>query len=187
MDRQLLDAVLRAGAGSDQSALRDLDGRIRPGLLRYFRRGPWPSSEAEDLVQTTLALVFRHMERLQDRERFLPWLYTIARNVRSTAVAEWSTRQRIEGQPIDPERPPRMAPALEETAGERERRAALGAAFEQLPPRQRQCLLLRVREEMSYEEIAATLRLSTNTVRNHIAQAKESLRHILGSGKGSRR
>jgi RNA polymerase sigma factor (sigma-70 family) len=52
-----------------------------------------------------------------------------------------------------------------------------------LPSRQRQCLLLRVREEMSYQEIAAVLRLSPLTVRNHIAQAKESLRRIVAPGK----
>lgn len=184
MDRQLLEAVLRAGArGSDASALRELDRRIRPGLLRYFRHGPWPPSEAEDLVQTTLALVFRHMERLQDRERFLPWLYAIARNVRSTAAADWSTRRRVEGHELRPEHSPAAAPDLEEAALAGERRELLAGAIARLPARQRQCLLLRVRQEMSYEEIAATLRLSTNTVRNHIAQAKDSLRHILGTPK----
>jgi RNA polymerase sigma factor (sigma-70 family) len=45
-----------------------------------------------------------------------------------------------------------------------------------LPSRQRQCLTLRVRDELSYAEIAELLRLDALTVRNHIAQAKKSLR-----------
>ena len=42
-----------------------------------------------------------------------------------------------------------------------------------------QPLPLQVRDGLSYEEIAATLRLSVNTVRNHLAAARESLRRIL--------
>jgi DNA-directed RNA polymerase specialized sigma24 family protein len=40
-------------------------------------------------------------------------------------------------------------------------------------------LLLRVREELSYDEIAEMLRLSVNTVRNHLAEARKNLRRML--------
>jgi RNA polymerase sigma-70 factor (ECF subfamily) len=65
-----------------------------------------------------------------------------------------------------------------------ERLRAVDSAIEALPPQQRQCLLLRAVEELSYEEIAATLRLSVHTVRNHLAQARQSLRRQLGDGFG---
>jgi len=41
--------------------------------------------------------------------------------------------------------------------------------------------MLRVRDELSYEEIASTLRLRRNTVRNHIAEAKRNLRRVLAA------
>ncbi|MBI4473804.1 MAG: sigma-70 family RNA polymerase sigma factor, partial [Acidobacteria bacterium] len=53
-------------------------------------------------------------------------------------------------------------------------------AVEELPAQQRQCLLLRVLQEMSYEEIATVLRLSASTVRNHLWEARLNLRRMLG-------
>jgi RNA polymerase sigma factor (sigma-70 family) len=71
---------------------------------------------------------------------------------------------------------PAPADRLEETQRDRARLDALHDAMRQLPARQRQCLALQVRDGLSYEEIARTLRLSVNTVRNHLAAARESLR-----------
>ncbi len=48
-------------------------------------------------------------------------------------------------------------------------------------PQQRQCLLLRISQELSYEEIAGMLRLSVNTVRIHLAGAKKRLRQALSN------
>jgi RNA polymerase sigma-70 factor, ECF subfamily len=69
---------------------------------------------------------------------------------------------------------------------ESERLHAVRAAIEALPPQQRRCLLLRVGEELSYEEISKALRVSLNTVRNHLAAAKKALRRRLEPGPASR-
>lgn len=49
-------------------------------------------------------------------------------------------------------------------------------AIEKLPAPQKQCLIMRARHEMSYEEIATVLRLSIRTVRNHLREARLRLR-----------
>jgi len=67
--------------------------------------------------------------------------------------------------------------------GREKRIEAVWRAIDALPPRQRQCLPLQVRDGLSYQEIAATLRLSVNTVRNHLAAARESLRRNLEGGE----
>jgi RNA polymerase sigma-70 factor (ECF subfamily) len=185
-DARLQDAVRRLRAG-EPGAADALDRLLRPRLVRYFTHGPWPRDEAEDLVQKALVLVFTSVGRLRDEASFLPWLFSIARNVRTTAVRSWSARGRREavglesaGDPPAPDERARREEALEEA----QRAAAVRAALEQLPPRQRQCLLLRVRDELSYEEIAATFQLSVHTVRNHIAQAKDTLRRRFGPAFG---
>jgi RNA polymerase sigma-70 factor (ECF subfamily) len=112
-------------------------------------------------------------------DAFMPWLFAIARNVRNSAAADGAARRRAEpggldlaGDPSDES--PGARP--EATAAAREQVAALREALERLPARQRQCLLLRARDGLAYEEIATLLRLSVNTVRNHIAQARATLR-----------
>lgn len=186
LDSRLSEGVRRLRAG-EPGAADALDALLRPRLIGYFALGPWPRDEAEDLVQKALVLVFTSVGQLRDEASFMPWLFAIARNVRSTAKRSWSTRGRWEAGGLelagDPPAPDERIRRNDEQEQAR-RIVALRAALEQLPPRQRQCLLLRVRDELSYEEIADVFQLSVHTVRNHIAQAKESLRRRFGPALG---
>jgi len=186
LEARLVEGVHRLRAG-EPGAAEALDALLRPRLLGYFALGPWPRDEAQDLVQKALTLVYTSVQQLHDEERFVPWLFAIARNVRTTAAQAWWARSRREAGGLelagDPPAPHDAAQCEREETQAR-RIAALRDALAQLPPRQRQCLLLRVRDEMSYEEIAGTLQLSVHTVRNHIAQAKESLRRRFAARTG---
>lgn len=186
LEARLVEGVRRLRAG-ESGAAEALDALLRPRLLGYFALGPWPRDEAQDLVQKALTLVYTSVQQLHDEERFVPWLFAIARNVRTTAAKSWWARNRREigGLEFAGDPPSPCDAALREEEETHARRiVALREALAQLPPRQRQCLLLRVRDEMSYEEIAATFQLSVHTVRNHIAQAKESLRRRFAARTG---
>jgi RNA polymerase sigma-70 factor (ECF subfamily) len=179
----LEEAVRRARSGLDPAgSFRCLEAHLAPRLLRYFRRHAFSPEDAEDLVQGVLARVWQGLPRLQDEERFLGWLFAIARNVRRSARREQRRESfwKAGGAELAESVPdPRDEGVLQERL-DAERIEAVIAAIDQLPAQQRQCLLLRIREELSYEEISATLRLSLNTVRNHLAAAKKSLRQKLG-------
>lgn len=168
-------AGLQEGRRPDR--LAELDRILRPRLRAYFNAHGTPGGDADDLVQACLVRVYRSIDGLRDMSRFLPWLFTIARNVRFSHLAR---RQRdAAGSPLtDPVATDAPDPEREAMARERLRRAQ--SAIEQLPAQQRQCLLLQVREGLSYEDIGATLTLSPFTVRNHIATARRTLRAALG-------
>lgn len=57
--------------------------------------------------------------------------------------------------------------------------ALIRDALNQLSPQRRKVFELRNNEDMSYAEIAATMDLSTNTVRNHLAAAVQFIREYL--------
>ena len=183
-DDALLRALrqLRAGIEVD-AACRTLDRNLRPRLHAYFVGRSFSPEDAEDLVQETLTRVYENVQQLRDEDRFLPWLFTIARNELRRALAR---RQREpvlkgDGQEAAESLADRSPEGAQETAHfETERLRAVQAAIDNLAPQQRQCLLLQVVHEMSYEEIAAILRLSLNTVRNHLAAARKGLRLVLG-------
>jgi DNA-directed RNA polymerase specialized sigma24 family protein len=44
----------------------------------------------------------------------------------------------------------------------------------------RQCLKLRLEQELEYQEIASDMRLSIDTVKTHLAQGRQRLRERLG-------
>lgn len=171
---------LRAGIEREEGARR-LNAQLRPRLLRYFRAGSFSDSEAEDLVQETLLRVFQHVGSLRVEERFLPWLFAIARNLARTAG---SRRGRDPGhgtRELDPEQ--HLAGASADTGGEaRERLRRVEEAIRTLPEQQRRCLVLLARDEMSYQEVADLMHLSPRTVRNHLAAARRRLRELLGRG-----
>jgi len=159
---------------------------IRPRLLRYFLAHSFSHQDAEDLAQKALVRVYQGMERLRSEESFLPWLFAIARNLRRTARQRQLREQgRLCG--LDSaEAVPDSRPPVSDERLEAERLAALVKHLQALPPQQRQCLMLRVRHEMSYDEIAETLRLSVHTVRNHLAGARRSLRQALSTAAEER-
>lgn len=178
LDDDLRAAVreLRADPQSP-AALRAVDRRLRPRLLRYFHEPPFTREDAEDLVQKTFLLVFQHAGSLEQEDRFVGWLFAIAHNVKVTERDRRRAERSLAG---DAERDPQSREAGPADALVRgERRTALRAAMAALPLRQRQCLALRVRDELSYEEIAATLGLNVLTVRNHLAEARKTLRRLL--------
>lgn len=77
-----------------------------------------------------------------------------------------------------PERPDPRQPEL--LAEQREQQEALQRALDQLSPEHRQVLLLlRVVQQMSYDEIAQALSLESGTVKSRISRARRQLREIL--------
>ena len=181
-EEALVAALRRARSGADPAEdFRDLDAELRPRLTRYFRVASFSPEDAQDLVQKTLVRVFQGIGAVREEEKTLAWLFTVARNVRNTAFERRPTRA------VSLEEIPEPADAREmddsARAGREMRIEAVWRAIKKLPPRQRQCLPLQVRDGLSYEEIAATLKLSVNTVRNHLAAARESLRRAFEGGE----
>jgi RNA polymerase sigma-70 factor (ECF subfamily) len=174
-----LVARLRAAPG-DELALSALDRALRPRLAGYFRAGGAAPTEVDDLVQETLRRVFAGVTALRSAASFVPWLFTVARNVRSTSGARQGRDPLARAAELDGEAatslPDSGAPDPEARLLAREAAGRLERALAELPPRQRQCLLLRVRDELSYAEIAELLGTSALTVRNHLAQARAELR-----------
>lgn len=178
--------TLRQGRGGEPEA-GALEAWLRPRLSGYFAACRAPDGELPDLVQEVLRRVFSGVGGLRDLASFEPWLFTIARNVARTRgerrgrdplsrAEELSEERGSLALAADPDPESRlMASELVER---------VERAIRALPGRQRQCLLLQIRQELSYEEIGALLALSAHTVRNHLAEARGRLRQMLAEAEG---
>jgi len=167
---------LRSGIEREESSRR-LDGLIRPRLLRFYLASGFSRAEAEDLVQGALIRVFQHVQSLRDEERFVPWLFTVARNLGRTALRGHRELSLAPEIAAGLEAPDRDLGAEAQEAREKLRRVEVLLA--DLPEQQRRCLMLVVRDELSYSEAGALLGLSPLTVRNHLARARDFLRRSL--------
>jgi len=167
--------VVRAQAG-DEAALVELIERYSP-RLRYFLRKMLSSADgAEDALQDVWLDVFRHLPRLADPQALVAWLYRIARD---KAFGRLRKMRGVE-QTVDSASVIDVA-ADEEGEFSPDDAACIHAALDELPPEQREVLVLRFLEEMSYEEIARVVGCQLGTVRSRIHYAKRALRRMLES------
>lgn len=136
-------------------------------LQRFTRRRLRGAPAAEDLVQEA-CLRFTRLEtaKLTNPRAFL---YRILSNL---VVDHQRQQQRERAVPIESE-----ADIVDETADaeraiiSRERLLLLKQAVEELPPRCRECFVLRRFDDLSQEEIAQRMGISRNMVEKHLRTA----------------
>jgi RNA polymerase sigma-70 factor (ECF subfamily) len=164
--------VVRCQTG-DEEAYRELVERFGP-RLRYFLRKLLPHGDrADDLLQEVWIDVFRQLPRLLEAGAFTAWIYQIARG---KATLE---RRRYGRTPPAVEMPELIAAPEEEAEFAPADAARIHAALDGLPTEQREVLVLRFLEELSYEEIGQIVGCPLGTVRSRIYYAKLALQQTL--------
>jgi RNA polymerase sigma-70 factor (ECF subfamily) len=162
--------VVRCQAG-DEAAFEELMERYAP-RLRYFLRKV-VGDPAEDVLQEVWLDVFRGLPRLADPQAFRAWIYRIARDRAFGHLRKSKYQEQSLGE-ID---------VLDESADEGEfspeDAARIHAALGDLPLEQREVLVLRFLEEMSYDEIARVTSQPLGTVRSRIHYGKRALKRAL--------
>ena len=128
--------------------------------------------DAEDVAQETFCEAFRDREKLVQADSLGAWLRTINR---ANAVDRLRNRRRNSGRLQNKHR--ELPPRAFTTGGFSllELRESLAKAIEALPEGLRAVVVLRYWEQLSYEEIAARLKLPTSTVWRRFYEASEIL------------
>jgi RNA polymerase sigma-70 factor (ECF subfamily) len=164
--------VVRLQAG-DEAAFVELAERYGPRLRYYLRKLLGDADGAEDALQEVWLDVFRGGSRLADPAAFPAWIYRIARD---RAYRELRRLSRAP-QTLAEEAAADFASEEEEFSAEDAER--IHAALDQLPSEQREVLVLRFVESMSYEQIAGVVGSPVGTIRSRIHYAKRALRRAL--------
>lgn len=168
--------VLRSQTG-DEGALTELVLLYSP-RLRYYLRKMLPgiagrdNNQADDLLQETWCDAIRSLGSLRDAAAFPAWIYRIARD-RAWRLLR---RERPAAESLCEDKLP---PTAEEPEFSAEDAAAVHGALAELPPEQREVLVLRFIEGLTYEEIAAITAAPLGTVRSRLFYGKETLRQLL--------
>jgi RNA polymerase sigma-70 factor, ECF subfamily len=169
LHEQLL--ALRCQAG-DENAFEELVARYHPRLRYYLRRMLPRADHTDDVLQEVWIAAFRALPRLADPASLTAWLYRIARN---KASVQWRARP--------PERSFDLSDLAEEPSETNEFRKEdaqeIHASLDQLTPEQREVLVLRFLEDMTYEQIAKVTGCPVGTVRSRLYYAKSALRQAI--------
>jgi RNA polymerase sigma factor (sigma-70 family) len=144
-------------------------------LARWLCRSP---GDADDIVQEAFMRAYRAFDTLRGPDA-RSWVLAIVRNCHLSALAERRRRayepltEEHEAQPVSAAALP---PDPERASVERDERRTLARLIAALPEEQREVLLLREMEDMSYREIAAVAKVPIGTVMSRLARARAALK-----------
>ncbi len=145
-------------------------------LFRYLHRLGGDAELAADVAQEAFVRLYRRSEPPDDPAA---WLITVASNLFRNARAKRSRRMKL----LTPERGAGAvgdpAPSPDAAIVPHRRRAAVRAALDAVPERDRRILLLRA-EGYRYREIATALDLNETSVGTLLARAKSAFRSAYG-------
>lgn len=158
--------MLQFQAGS-REPFEELFARHHQPLDGFFRRRLAAKERAEDLAQETWIAVLRGAVRYQPNAPFRAYLYGIAFKL---LAGERRKSGRLD-----------IAFSGNEGAGPemRESEHWVREALAKLDPTEREILMLREYEQLSYAEIAGLLRIPVNTVRSRLFRARLALKRFL--------
>ena len=173
-DEQLMLAFSKGSA----EAFTELFSRYKQPIFGFFRRRVLESVQAEELTQETFVALLRAASRYEPRALFRTYLFAIGFKILRAHRRKAAFRATFFGQRnFTPD--PSKCDATE--SGLWVRRAVA-----KLDPMEREILLLREFEQLSYAEIADLLELQLNTVRSRLFRARTALRNLLEPQKGER-
>jgi RNA polymerase sigma-70 factor, ECF subfamily len=166
------DLVARAQRGEAEAYAELVRAFLRPAYsvaLAILRR----PADAEDVAQEALLVGLEKLATCHEPKRFAGWLLTI---VRHRALNALDSRQRRESPVDEGARGRSIEPLRPERIGLRER---LLEALGRLSPLQRQVVLLCDLEGWTHAEVGAALGISELTSRQHLFNARRTLRNLL--------
>ncbi|MEE8524617.1 MAG: sigma-70 family RNA polymerase sigma factor [Thermoanaerobaculia bacterium] len=177
-----VDLVRRARSG-DRAAQGKLAQRHRRSMYILALQLMGNRDDALDVVQDALLRFFTTLHRFDLRRPVKPWLYQIVRNravdlhrrrkVRRheslDAVDHDGRRYEIRDVSVDPER----------DVVRSQLKARIWQSLDELSPKQREILVLRDYQDLSYTEIAETLDIPIGTVMSRLHGARKRLRSVL--------
>jgi RNA polymerase sigma-70 factor (ECF subfamily) len=140
--------------------------------------------EAKDLTQDIFVTVYRSLSALKDPAKFSSWLYQTALNHCRNRYRRLQRRGFFETQSLnDEEHPLQLASneLLEKTIEEQETTDILLAELAKMSETEKEILILRDLQGLSYEEISKTLQIPLGTVKSKLNRARLALKHRLRS------
>lgn len=161
------EALMLEFQRGSREAFDELYARYRQPLYGFFRRRLDSDMRAEDLAQESFLAVIRASARYEPRALFRTYLYGIALNL---VAAERRKHRQNTMFVFEPEATGVSTP---------DRDLWIRQALEKLDRNDREILMLREYEQLSYAEIAELLRVPLNTVRSRLFRARMTLRRYL--------
>jgi RNA polymerase sigma-70 factor (ECF subfamily) len=180
----------RCRAGDAQAWNALFDAHYAAAARFVFQLGSdFNRDDVEEICQEAFLAVVKHLDSFQGESRFQTWLFRIAANKardyreRRRAAKRGGGQAPVSLQAEDPETglapdPPSAAPTPDAVLIGVQQAALVGEALGQLGEPCREVIELRYFADLSYEEIAASLKLNAKTVSSRLSKCLDRLEAV---------
>jgi RNA polymerase sigma-70 factor (ECF subfamily) len=164
------EALMLDFQGGSRAAFEELFARYRKVLYGFFGRRLNNPERAEDLTQETFLALIRAVSRYEPRASVRTYLYGIALKLLAAERRKFLTSGASSESATEPK-----------TYGTPDCVLWVRQALEKLDGSDREILMLREYEQLSYSDIAELLRIPLNTVRSRLFRSRLALKSYLES------
>jgi RNA polymerase sigma-70 factor (ECF subfamily) len=167
------DQLIHRIKDGDMGAFEELVLRYQKPIYAFVLRMLKNPSDAEDTVQKVFLLAYQNLKGFRFESSFKTWLYRISINQCHNHFRQQKKREftPLEELPLADSRD-----SQEEDFSQKELRALAQKAIEQLPPKQKMVLTLRIDQDLSFEEIGKALDMRANSAKVNFHYALEKVK-----------
>jgi RNA polymerase sigma-70 factor (ECF subfamily) len=191
LERDIESDLARQLIAAEPGAFERFVEYFRPKVFQYSWLMCGHREDAEEVAQETLLKVFENGEQLREPEKIRSWVFRIAKNAclmkrrkstfapaRELSLDEFMPSKQGDGDRVRMEIADWSA-LPEGKALQSEMRELLEKAIRELPEAYRSVILLRDIEELSTQETAQILEVSTDVVKTRLHRARLAIRQKL--------
>ncbi|MBW1878025.1 MAG: sigma-70 family RNA polymerase sigma factor [Deltaproteobacteria bacterium] len=185
-DTELLRAVIDGDATAYRGLVEKYQNRVYSMVYGMLRN----REDARDVTQEAFVKAYQNLGSFRLESSFYTWLYRIAMNLaidfirkagrrKSTSFDEGVAARDVDGTISELHHTQSPSKALER----KQLYQRIMDAMEKLPEDQRQVVLLRELEGLSYKEISDVMDIPEGTVMSRLFYARKKLQHLLAADR----
>jgi len=172
---QTENEIINIVVNGNKSAFSELVVKHQGVLLRVAFRYMKDMELAEDVVQESFIKAYRKLGSFEGRSSFRSWMYQITVNTAKNKLR----KKKFDTVDID-----KVPVAVEQTLDANLYAADVNSLLmdevNELPPKQKQALLLRIFDDMSFKEVAAVMECPYDTAKANYRHAIQKLKRQMG-------
>lgn len=169
-------ALLARLAAGHADAFASLFNQYRDSVTQFITRFVKIPQLAEDLSQEVFLKIWQQREKLAGLQSFRAFLFIVARNHTLNCLQTAGRNQTAIGAVTRHALETRSPSPADDQVLTREYLEFLRRVIDDLPPRSREVFRLCREQQLSYDEVAAQLGISRNSVKNHMVYSMKILK-----------
>ena len=143
-------------------------GELKHGMYTFAISILKNESDADDALQNTLLTAYQHIDQLKFTEKFKPWIYKILSNECFHIINKREFNENID-----------EINFAADTKGDFETKETLWNVVNSMEINYRTVIILFYYENMSIKDIAKSLDISTDNVKQRLTRARTRLKSLL--------